>query len=82
MIKIIKGINDKDGFEEEVNNFMCQYNSKLLDIKCIYRENARQFIYIAIIEYKDDTKYICVPVQEYTELKEKSWMYEELCKWK
>ena len=83
MIKIIKGVNDKDRFEEEVNKFLIQNknnSSKLVDIKCIYRDNARQFVYIAIIEYDNNTEYICIPKTKYEILKEKADRYEGLCK--
>lgn len=52
MVKIIKSYNNIEGLEEEINNFIKNNaGSRLKDIKCLYRENARQVIYVAIIEY-------------------------------
>lgn len=53
MVKIIKSYNNTEGLEEEINNFISNHpDSKLKDVKCLCREqNARQVIYVAIIEY-------------------------------
>lgn len=79
MIKIIKGINDKDGFEKEVNNFMQKHvYTELRNVQCIYRESARQMIYIAIMEYAEEKNTTLISKDKLEELQEKAWMYEGL----
>ena len=79
MIKIIKGINDKDGFEKEVNDFMQKHvYTELKNVQCIYRESARQMIYITIIEYAEEKNTTLISKDKLEELQEKAWMYEGL----